>query len=50
MIDIQPKQCTAEQEALHLIAPIVKHIGVPIWMDALTWIRMFIEVRAVEEA
>ena len=50
MIDVQPKQRTAEQETLHLIAPIIKHIGVPIWMDALARIRVLIEMRAVEEA
>src|SRR5262249_24402160 len=50
MIDVQPKQRTAEQEALHLIASIVKHLGMPIRMNALARIRVLIEVRAVEEA
>ena len=50
MVDVQPEQRTAEQEALYLSAPIVKHIRVPIWMDALAWIRVLIEMRAVEEA
>ena len=50
MIDVQPKQRTAEQEALHLLAPVVKHIGVPIRMEALARVGVLIEMRAIEEA
>src|SRR5262249_20923751 len=50
MVDVEPEQRTAEQEALHLLPPIVEHEGVPIRMDALARVSVLVEVRAVEEA
>src|SRR5262249_56696214 len=50
MIDVQPEQSAAEQKALHFLPSIVKHTGVPIGLDALAWVSVIIEVRAVKEA
>src|SRR5262249_32807221 len=50
MIDVQPEQSAAEQEALHFMSSIVKQTGVPIRLDSLAWVSVLIEVRAVKEA
>ena len=50
MVLVDPEVGAAEQEALHLLAPVVKHIGVPIRMEALARVGVLIEVRAIEEA
>ena len=48
MILVQPKQRAAEQEVPDLVATVIEDKAVPVRMESLPRIGMFIEMRAVE--
>src|SRR5262249_17017797 len=50
MILGQPEQGAANEKTPHFAAAIIENVGVPVWMDASTGVRMLKEMRPIEKA
>src|SRR6185436_9155996 len=49
VVSLQPEHCAAQQKAAHLVAAVIEYVAVPVFVNALAWIGMLEQVRAVEE-
>src|SRR5690349_6791204 len=50
MVPVEPEESAAQEEAPHLVPPVVEDEALPVRVEALARVAVLVEVRPVEEA